>query len=290
GEGAVAGLAVLVTVAAAGAAWVLLPRFLPLIEGAGLVRSNFRGQPVPAAAGTALALIYGASLLALVAAGAWRGLPRGEAGLGGGPPDPVLVSLFVVTAGMALVGLADDVFGDRTATGLGGHWRRLLSGRVTTGALKALFGGIVGLAAGSLLAETLVDLIANALLIPLLANAVNLLDVRPGRAVKGFFGAIGLFWIAAPGHPGWPYVAPLLAAVAVYLPYDLQARAMLGDTGANLLGGVAGVAAAAALSPLARAALLAVLLAVHVLAEQRSLSDVIERVPPLHWLDRWGRE
>jgi len=282
-------IAVLATVAAAGAAWVGVPRFLALIERAGFVRANYAGRRIPCAAGTVLALIYGGVLLLMMAAdAAWRAVRQAGAPLSGGV-DPLWAAVCVVTFSLGLVGLADDVFGDRTATGLAGHLTQLRAGVITTGAVKAFAGVIVGAAAAVLVSAGPADWVLNTPLIALCTNAVNLLDLRPGRAVKGFGVFVALLWLAAPGHPVWLYVAPLAAVAAVYLPWDLRARAMMGDAGANLLGGVAGVAAAAALSPLARLAVLSLLLAVHLYAERASLSDLIERVAPLRWLDQWGR-
>lgn len=277
-------MAVLGTALAACAAWLMLPRFLTLIERAGFVRSNFRGQPVAVAAGAGLALVYGAALMFLLTVELVR-LRQASAAA----EFRLLWALLLASLGMSLVGLIDDVFGDRSATGLKGHFSRLREGVLTTGALKAFFGGVTGVAAAVLVSPRPVDVVLNILLIPLSANAFNLLDLRPGRAGKAFFLLATALWAATPSAPVWPYVAPLLAITAVYLPYDLRARAMLGDAGSNLLGGVAGVAAAAALPALGRAALLSLLAALHVYAERASLSELIERVTPLRWLDQWGR-
>ncbi|HEY8416995.1 MAG TPA: hypothetical protein VIK93_03040 [Limnochordales bacterium] len=282
-------IAVLATLAAAGAAWAAVPRFLQLIEGAGFVRPNYEGRPVPCAAGTVLALVYGAVLLLMMTAHVARGVMLEAAVPLPAPVEPLWAAVCLVTFSLGLVGLADDVFGDRRATGLAGHLAQLRAGVLTSGAVKAIVGGVVGVAAAVLVSEGPRDWVVNALLIALCTNALNLLDLRPGRAVKGFGVFIALVWLAAPGSAVWPYVAPLVAVAAVYLPWDLRARAMLGDAGANLLGGVAGVAAAAALSPLARLALVSLLLAVHLYAERASLSELIERVAPLRWLDQWGR-
>ena len=75
----------------------------------------------------------------------------------------------------------------------------------------------------------------------LATNALNLLDLRPGRAIKVFvlLGA-GLTIGARELRPLWTlglFVGPALVAGA----YDLRERAMLGDTGANLLGALAGL-------------------------------------------------
>ena len=122
-----------------------------------------------------------------------------------------------------------------------GHGAAVLRGELSTGALKA---------AGSLgLALLVMDfaglstgrwLLAAAVLV-LATNVFNLLDLRPGRSTKVFvlLGA-GLGIGSANVRPLWAlglFAAPALVAGF----YDLRERAMLGDTGANLLGALAGL-------------------------------------------------
>ena len=64
---------------------------------------------------------------------------------------------------------------------------------------------------------------------------------------------------------------------------------MLGDAGANALGALLGTAAAATLPRTARIAALAVVLGLTAASEVVSFTKVIERTPPLHWLDMAGR-
>ena len=82
--------------------------------------------------------------------------------------------------------------------------------------------------------------------------------------------------------------APLGAALAL-LPDDLGERAMLGDAGANALGAMLGGAAAVSLPRPARIALLAGIVALTGASEKVSFTKVIERTPPLRWLDMLGR-
>jgi hypothetical protein len=82
--------------------------------------------------------------------------------------------------------------------------------------------------------------------------------------------------------------APLGAAIAL-LPEDLGERAMLGDAGANALGALLGLAAAASLSRPARLALLAAITGLTAASEVVSFTAVIERTPALRWLDMLGR-
>ena len=58
-----------------------------------------------------------------------------------------------------------------------------MQGQLTTGALKAIFGGLIALLLG-FYSRTWPDCCINGLLIALMANFANLLDVRPGRTGK----------------------------------------------------------------------------------------------------------
>jgi len=118
----------------------------------------------------------------------------------------------------------------------------------------------------------------------------------PGM-VAGPGAAIGPGAAAGPGaalepgsRPGalLAVAAPLGAAIAL-LPEDLGERAMLGDAGANALGAMLGVAAAASLSRPARLALLAAMTGLTAASEVVSFTAVIERAPALRWLDMLGR-
>src|SRR5437660_1704162 len=81
------------------------------------------------------------------------------------------------------------------------------------------------------------------------------------------------------------FAGPALIAGA----YELRERAMLGDSGASLLGALAGLWLVLTLSGIGQlvAALLLALLAVY--GELHSISEFIERTPGLRQLDSWGR-
>ena len=65
---------------------------------------------------------------------------------------------------------------------------------------------------------------------------------------------------------------------------------MLGDTGSNLVGAIAGVWLLTNLGGTGRLIALAALLALTIFGELRSISRTVEAVPPLRWLDSLGRE
>jgi UDP-N-acetylmuramyl pentapeptide phosphotransferase/UDP-N-acetylglucosamine-1-phosphate transferase len=64
---------------------------------------------------------------------------------------------------------------------------------------------------------------------------------------------------------------------------------MLGDTGANVLGAVLGFGLVVTAPFAGRVAAVVVLGLLNVASEVISFSSVIDRVPPLRWVDRAGR-
>jgi len=134
-------------------------------------------------------------------------------------------------------------------------------------------------------------------LLVLTTNFFNLLDLRPGRSAKVFL-LLGVLLSVVAWHgrftgnlafvPLW-MVGPLVAPILVVGFYDLRGRTMLGDTGANLIGGVAGIWMVLALGTTGQLIALAIVLAITVYGEFRSLSALIERTPLLRQIDSIGR-
>ncbi|MGQ9696472.1 MAG: hypothetical protein ACUVRO_00570 [Armatimonadota bacterium] len=196
--------------------------------------------------------------------------------------------MFIGTAlYFAVLGLVDDIYGNGSVRGIRGHLAALLRGKITTGAVKALGGGVGALAVAFTTPHGGVpDALLNALLVVLCANALNLLDTRPARAGSAyvlFAIPVMVLWPASKTPPALP--ALLLAALLAYLPAERRRQTMMGDTGSNMLGAVLGLYCAAALSLTAKMAAAAALIWLHVYTEKHSLSEVIEKRPLLAWLD-----
>lgn len=111
---------------------------------------------------------------------------------------------------------------------------------MTSGAVKLLGISAAGLVAGALLKERPVDKLLAGVVIAGSAHFVNLVDVRPGRAVGAVLalGAPGLLR----GGPAGRLSAAAMGAAAAVFPDDLGERAMIGDTGAHALGAALGSA------------------------------------------------
>ncbi|HEU5333143.1 MAG TPA: hypothetical protein VFU73_10270 [Actinocrinis sp.] len=241
-------------------------------------RVNHRGEPVTLLEGPAYAA-GAAAALALVP----------------GVPMPLRAAAVGSAVGAGAFGVYDDLYGNGDRRGMRGHLAALAQGEVTTGGVKILGIGGVGLLAGFLVrrgpGDTVVDKLLAGVTVAAAANAVNLLDLRPGRAIKAAVIAAAPAVARSGEGAGIAAVrcAGLGAALAL-LPEDLDERAMLGDAGANALGAVLGTAAAAsAPSRAALAGRAAVLTAVTLASEKVSFTKVIAGCPPLRALDGLGR-
>ena len=239
----------------------------------GLLRTNYRGRTITPALGPVLLLGY----LPVLALAAWFNPGRAHQ----------LMAVTLVFMGVFLLGLWDDLLTD-PVSGFKGHLGALINGEVTGGLLKMIIAGAVGLIFAAALPGQLKDKILAILLLALSANGLNLLDRQPGRALKAFFLGSLLFPVLTGSGELLRLLLPLLVPALVVAPLDLGERAMLGDSGANLLGAALGVAAL--YHPSFSARLLTVLfwLAVHIYAEFFSISRLIERNLFLRYLDRLG--
>ena len=267
-------------------------------------RSPARTAPLLAGSGAGVqgsaAARHAARALALAGAG----------GVGSADARRISLGLALAGAGALGFGVYDDLAGSGKRRGLRGHLGALAHGEVTTGAVKLGGLGATGLASALLLGGAPADVAVNAGLVAGGANLLNLFDLRPGRAIK--VATISAALIAATArtpppddrdiHPamtgslphssgarGLAAVAAPLGAALALLPEDLGERAMLGDAGANALGAMLGGAAAVGLSRPARIALLAGIVALTGASEKVSFTKVIQRTPPLRWLDMLGR-
>lgn len=259
-------------------------------------RTNFHGATVSLRGGVAMA---GASVASAAVASAFSDQPR--AALGG----------LVASLGGGLAGYIDDVDqgahdGGKVAKGLKGHLGALAHGQVTTGVIK-----IAGIGASALAASALVgskatsmggkvaDLALNTVLIAGAANLANLLDLRPGRALKATVlvaTPLSYFSCAAAKAPASPASAQRLlasglnAAAITALVEDLQETTMLGDTGANAAGALLGTSLAANDSWKLRLGTTLGVVGLILASEKVSFSKVIAANPALNWLDQlWRR-
>lgn len=231
-------------------------------------------------------------------------------------PRQRAATLLAATAAGGL-GAVDDFAETGDSKGLRGHLCALARGEITTGALK-----VTGIPAASIIAavilrtgtrkrgildisignissssrsdverswvSTATDVIVTGGVIAGTANLFNLLDLRPGRALKA-----GLASLALTDHEprvSWAPSAAIAGASVAAWQADLRGEVMLGDTGANALGAVIGTVVSETASPGQRRAILALLAGLTLLSEKVSFTSVIESTPGLREIDAFGRE
>lgn len=260
-------------------AGALTPLVLSRLTEAGATRENYRGRRLPIPLGL---VVVPAALIALIPVMLLARLTDADV-----YPDNLGFAV-VFVPGIALLGLIDDALAGE-GRGWRGHGRDVFGGSLSTGLLKA--GGTLGLAllVASSLPGSDADFLLAAAVLVLATNAFNLLDLRPGRSVKAFV-LLGIGLTIATSNTAalaglGIFIAPLLVAGW----FDLREKAMLGDTGSNALGGLAGLWIVLTLDPDGQVIALLILLAINLFGEFRSISKVIEKVPGLRHLDSLGR-
>lgn len=237
----------------------------------GLRRLNHREEAVTLAQGPATALG------ALVGVGLAPGVTR----------EVRAASLLAVAASGAM-GTYDDLAEDTSTKGLRGHLTALSRGQVTSGGAKLIGIGLTGLVAGALSRRGrggVWDALLAGTVVAGAANLLNLLDLRPGRALKVYL------FVSAPvlvSPAGAMLDGPVASATAL-LAEDLGERSMLGDAGANALGASWGVAVSSLMSRRALAVTAATVVALTVASEKISFSSAIDQNSVLRHLDQLGR-
>lgn len=259
-------------------------------------RTNYAGRPLTLLEGPAW-LAGGVSGIGVAAV--LRALDRDEsvAAVRSSPAAGL-----VVTIASGALGALDDLAGSASRKGLKGHIGALRRGEVTTGAVK-----IAGLAVTGLVGALLTDLTRNpassprqggrgrtgpavietlvgGAVVAAAANVVNLFDLRPGRALKVV--AAGTAPLAIAGSTA---AASALGASAGVVGDDLAGVSMLGDTGANAAGALAGLALVERCGLRGRLVALGLLTGLTLASERVSFSSVIEGHDILRRLDDWGR-
>ena len=273
----IAGLAMLVGAVVEGVALYFL---LNMLLASGAVRKNYRGNDIPVSVGISfpVSLILVFLFYALIKR-----------------YDFSFHIYLIGIISICFLGFIDDMLGQRDTLGFKGHFGALFKGKLTTGGFKALGGGIIAFFLALSLSglepswKGWVDILLNTLIIALFTNMLNLLDLRPGRAIKGYLFFLLLIILMAVGRVNWLLITPLLGIILVYFPVDLKARAMMGDSGSNVLGLTLGYYSIVFLSLPYRAAVLLFLIAMHIYTEKFSLTKTIEQVPLLRAIDQAGR-
>lgn len=263
---------------------LLVPAGVRGLVSAGLTRVNYRGEHPAFPLGAVLITASLAALGPLAVLNERAGLDLLE---------PELRRWIIYMVGIGFLGLLDDSLGlghaPDTPRGWRGHARAVKRGELSTGAVKAI--GALALAAYVVTGtgNEWPAYIADVALLILVTNLFNLFDLRGGRVEK----VLGLLiaglclggWTLYPVELTGIFLGPFIIGVF----FTLRNRAMLGDTGSNLAGAIAGVCLLTSLEPTGRLIALAIVVFLTIYGEFRSISQTIDRLPPLRFIDSLGR-
>ncbi|MFC5370203.1 hypothetical protein [Arcanobacterium bovis] len=233
-------------------------------------------------------------------------------------PKRTSMSALVISSSGALAGWIDDHLEDKfpaRGKGFKGHLGALKEGKVTSGLLKigtigagAVFAAGIGQIKGStcrckplvvtpvpkhlkkrnLLLKRLAHIGVDSLILAGSANFLNLLDLRPGRALK-FAGLCAVPALLISDDARSTSGVILTTAIA-NLPSDLAGETMLGDMGANALGGVVGTLVTSSQSMPVKLLVLGTITGLTAASEKVSFSKVIAENKILSVIDDLGRK
>lgn len=255
--------------------FIFIKLFIHFAKTRGWVTKNYRGEEIPSGYGIVILFLffgYGQLYFSLY---------------------PVSYKLFLLFASsLVFMGWVDDRYGNEQIKGITGHFLSFIkTGRPTTGLFKALAGGGAAVLLSLLLAQNIPSFILYSLFLALSTNFINLLDVRPGRALKTIWFILGVFFIVGTFSPlSYSLFFLLLLFSFACAFFDLTGKAMLGDAGANGLGFSLGMLAIQILPEISIGLGLLFLIFIHWYAERYSITKLIKKHAFLRRVDEWGRK
>lgn len=250
----------------------LKPKFIEMLLSMGLVCKNYSGKTIATGGGLILLI---PSIIGILPAWQVAGIQN--------------ITLYIMLVlSMVLMGYLDDSLGDTNIKGLKGHIKAIVNSQLSTGIIKILLGVMTGFIVAIAYYSKGIDILTNTILFSLCVNFINLLDLRPGRGIKGFLGLALIVALWSKFHDTWILI-PVIGAIIIYLPDELNETCMLGDTGSNLLGGILGMYVVKTAPLQTKHFLLLILISLHIIAEYWSFSKIIEFFPFLRRIDSFGQ-
>ncbi len=250
---------------------------LPLLDllKRGFLRQNYQGKMIPSGLGILLIFNFLVLLPLLLL-------------FSGIDPSIILLKGFLLGV-TAFIGTVDDFMGDANR-GFKGHVEMLLrEKRFTSGGLKAAAGLLSGFTLGVFRGGSMFEAGIDALVFALSVNTLNLMDLRPGRALKTYI-LLSFFIIFLGRDQAVFLITPILGAVLRILPLDLKEEGMLGDIGSNILGASVGFTLVFLLDMPFKILFLAVLIFLQWVGDRISFSKIIETNAALKYMDNLGRK
>ncbi|MDI6618128.1 MAG: hypothetical protein QME45_05550 [Clostridiales bacterium] len=260
---------------------VILPGIIDFINSQSNHAKNYRGGTVSNSAGILFIiyiLIASAALeLAAMMKYDYRSLKA---------------SILVICTGTlsaALAGHIDDGFADGRK-GIRQHIGAALNGKVTSGFLKAMFCILISFTICAFSGFRGISLILNVVLLCLSQNFFNMMDLRPGRAIK-VYGVFFLFLLILRADAFYLGVnSGFMLLLLFYVPYEFKEICIMGDTGSNTIGMLAGLSLISSDNIIIKTVILLLLLLIEFYGDRKSISALIEKSSILKYIDRLGRK
>lgn len=202
--------------------------------------------------------------------------------------DSFFLSYWIFLLIIVLVGILDDYFGEKNIKGFSGHIKVFFQGKITSGLIKAVTGGVIALIISIMTGNDIYNYIINFLLIALMINAINLFDLRPGRAMKVFFIFFMILGVSTTFLTDSKAGIVLFGVLLHVFYYDINGKIMLGDSGSNLLGLHLGIWYCEFIPISYKSVIVFFLIFLHIYVEMYSISNLINNNRVLKTLDLWG--
>jgi UDP-N-acetylmuramyl pentapeptide phosphotransferase/UDP-N-acetylglucosamine-1-phosphate transferase len=256
----------------AAAALYFLPVFFELLSEKRIVRLNYSGKTLVSSMG--LAMLF-TCLVGVLPFSLVKNMDK----------SVIYVAAVALTG---FLGFMDDMLADTGIKGIKAHLSAAGTGKSSVGWLKILIGIGTGFIVSAYFHLNWLVWPLYTLLFALSMNFINILDLRPGRAVKGFLLNFLVITVLVGFGSVWIFI-PVFTFLLAYIGGELKEIYMMGDTGANLLGGIIGLYAVWELNMVEASVFLGVYLFIHIFAEYRSISGYIESNRLLNFIDCIGR-
>lgn len=269
---------------------LLIPKLIHLLKAErNFLMTNYEGKKIPVCG----FVIHVISFIGFAAAVTFLYLLRIDLNSLATLP---LMSMIIGALTSTVAGLIDDLV-NVPEKGFKGHLRAFFEGKVTPGIIKIFLIVSASFIFSITIAKSFVDVIVSVILISLTANFVNLLDLRPGRAIKVHLIFLFATLIFAFFKLEYEMVLPVsfywftcLAPLLIFLMMDLKKKVILGDSGSNALGFLLGATWVYMLENLyLKLSLLIFMLLINIYAEFGSITELIEKNSFLKRLDEMGR-
>ena len=164
----------------------------------------------------------------------------------------------------------------------------ILKGGLSTGGIKLITAVFLGMLLSYYYYSFTMQWLIYTLVFLLFINFINLMDLRPGRAIKVFLFSVVMLALTGRLNNIWIFLS-IITATLFYIKGEMREQYMLGDTGANLLGGILGFYAIRTVPPASAFIIASILLLIQIAAEYYSISKIIRAIPFLRYIDELWR-